>query len=115
MDLIEQAVALQPESGYIVDSLGWAQYKLGRYEDAVATLETAVELAPGEATINDHLGDAYWQVGRRIEARFQWTRTLSLKPSESERASAETKLKDGLTPLVAKTVATEAAKKGVTR
>ena len=115
MELIERAVALQPESGFIVDSLGWAQYKLGRYEDAVATLEAAVELAPGEATINDHLGDAYWQVGRRIEARFQWTRTLSLKPSDTERDSAEAKLKEGLPPLAAKTVATEAKKKGVTR
>ena len=115
MDLIERAVALQPESGFIVDSLGWAQYKLGRYEEATATLENAVELAPGEATINDHLGDAYWQIGRRIEARFQWMRTLSLKPSEAERTSAEAKLKNGLPPHAAKTVATEAAKTGVKR
>ncbi len=115
MDLIERAVALQPESGFIVDSLGWAQFKLGRYEEATATLENAVELAPGEATINDHLGDAYWQVGRKIEARFQWTRTLSLKPSDTERTTAEEKLKNGLPPVAPKTVATEAAKNGSKR
>jgi Flp pilus assembly protein TadD len=53
-----------PNDGYIVDSLGWAHYRLGEYEDAVRELERAVELRPADPTINDHLGDAYWQVGR---------------------------------------------------
>ena len=54
---------LRPNDGYIVDSLGWAYYRLHRYKDAVATLERAIELRPEDSTINDHLGDAYWQVG----------------------------------------------------
>ncbi|MET0545992.1 MAG: tetratricopeptide repeat protein [Caulobacterales bacterium] len=115
MGLIEKAVALQPESGYIVDSLGWAQYRLGRFDEASATLEDAVELAPGEATINDHLGDAYWQTGRKIEARYQWTRALSLKPTDSEKTAIEAKMKAGLPDAPVKAVASETGAKPITR
>lgn len=80
--LIEQALSLRPNAGYIIDSLGWAHYRLGQYEQAVRYLERAVELEPGEPTISDHLADAYWQAGRHLEARFQWSHTLSLKPDD---------------------------------
>ena len=72
MKLIEQAVALKPDDGYIVDSLGWAHFKLGNYKEAVRFLERAVELKPEDPVLNDHLGDALWKVGREREARFQW-------------------------------------------
>jgi Flp pilus assembly protein TadD len=94
--MIERAVTLRPNSGFIVDSLGWAHFKLGAFDTAVRYLERAVELSPGDPTLNDHLGDAYWMVGRRIEARFQWTRALTLKPSDTERARIEVKVRDGL-------------------
>ena len=55
---------MRPEDGYIVDSLGWAHYRLGDYTSAVQYLEKAIELVPEDPTINDHLGDAYWQSGR---------------------------------------------------
>lgn len=77
LDLIEQAVAASPESGYIIDSLGWALYRLGRYEDAVPHMERAVELMAVDPVVNDHLGDVYWAVGRYREAEFQWSRALS--------------------------------------
>jgi tetratricopeptide (TPR) repeat protein len=69
---IGKAVNLRPNDGYIVDSLGWAHYRLGEYEDAVKELERAVSLRPDDPVINDHLGDAYWQTGRTLEAQFQW-------------------------------------------
>jgi tetratricopeptide (TPR) repeat protein len=94
--VLQRAVAQRPEEGYIIDSLGWAYFRLGRYAEAVETLERAVELSPGDSTLNDHLGDAYWRVGRRIEARFQWRRVLTLKASDAERAAAEKKLAQGL-------------------
>ncbi|KAB2541868.1 hypothetical protein AL035_10015 [Salipiger aestuarii] len=75
--MIEQAVSAQPQSGYIVDSLGWALYKLGRYEEAVVHMERAAELMAVDPVVNDHLGDVYWAVGREIEAKFQWQRALS--------------------------------------
>ena len=97
--LIERAVDLRPNDGYIIDSLGWALYRLGRYEDAVLHLERAVELRPEDPTLNEHLGDAYWQVGRRTEARFQWLRALSLTPEEpGVVANIQEKLEAGITP-----------------
>lgn len=77
LDMIERAVAAEPDSGYIADSLGWVFYRLGRYKDAVAPMEKAVELMPVDPVVNDHLGDVYWAVGRTLEARFQWKRALS--------------------------------------
>jgi len=82
LDMIERAVAGEPDNGYITDSLGWAFYRLGRYEEAVPVMERAVELATTDPVINDHLGDVYWAVGRTREARFQWRRALSYGPSD---------------------------------
>jgi len=78
LGMIERAVAAQPQSGYIVDSLGWALYRLGRYEEAIVHMERAAELMPTDPVVNDHLGDVFWAVGRKAEARFQWKRALSL-------------------------------------
>ncbi|MDZ4776972.1 MAG: tetratricopeptide repeat protein [Alphaproteobacteria bacterium] len=97
--ILERAVAQQPDEGYIIDSLGWAHFKLGNYVQATELLERAVELSPGDSTLNDHLGDAYWRVGRRIEARYQWRRVLSLKGPDAERAAAERKIAEGLPAL----------------
>ena len=94
--MIEKAVELRPDDGYIVDSLGWAAYRLGDYEEAVHQLELAVELQPGDPVINDHLGDAYWQVGRLNEARFQWRRVLTLEPEDDLAGRVRRKLVDGL-------------------
>lgn len=77
LDMIERAVAASPDSGYIIDSLGWALYRLGRYEEAVPHMERAVELMAVDPVVNDHLGDVYWAVGRYREAEFQWARALS--------------------------------------
>ncbi|MEM9580140.1 MAG: tetratricopeptide repeat protein [Pseudomonadota bacterium] len=77
LGMIERAVAAQPDSGYIVDSLGWVLFRLGRYEDAVGHMERATELMPVDPIVNDHLGDVYWSVGRYLEAEFQWKRALS--------------------------------------
>ncbi len=75
--MIERAVAAQPEAGYILDSLGWALYRLGRYAEAVDPMERAAELMPVDPVVNDHLGDVLWAVGRRLEAEFHWKRALS--------------------------------------
>ena len=61
MRMIKRAVEQRADDGYIVDSLGWAYYRLGNFEEAVKHLERAVELKPEDPTINDHLGDAYWR------------------------------------------------------
>jgi len=96
LDMIKKAVDLRPKDGYIVDSLGWAYYRLARYDEAVKELERAIELRPEDPTINDHLGDAYWKVGRELEARFQWSHARDLKPEPEDLVKIEAKLKDGL-------------------
>jgi tetratricopeptide (TPR) repeat protein len=98
LKMIEKAVELRPEDGYIVDSLGWAHYRLGDYSSAVQYLEKAIELVPEDPTINDHLGDAYWQSGRATEARFQWRRALQFGPEADEIKPIEAKLDRGLVP-----------------
>jgi tetratricopeptide (TPR) repeat protein len=96
MDMIKRAVQQRPDDGYIVDSLGWAYFRLGNYEEAVKQLERAIELKPEDPTINDHLGDAYWRVGRLLEARFQWAHARDLKPDPEDLPKIEAKLKEGL-------------------
>jgi Flp pilus assembly protein TadD len=96
MRMIRRAVEQRPDDGYIVDSLGWAYYRLGNYEEAVKHLDRAVELKPDDPTINDHLGDAYWKTGRELEAKFQWAHARDLKPEPEELAKILQKLQSGL-------------------
>lgn len=84
LSMIEQAVAGQPDSGYILDSLGWALYRLGRYDEAIGHMERAAELMPVDPVVNDHLGDVLWAVGRKREAEFQWHRALSFANAETD-------------------------------
>jgi tetratricopeptide (TPR) repeat protein len=97
LGMIEKAVAAVPRDGYIVDSLGWAFYKLGRVDEAVTTLEQAVQLLPNDPEINDHLGDAYWKAGRQLEAKFQWRIAASVDTIGTVKARTAPKLADGLT------------------
>jgi tetratricopeptide (TPR) repeat protein len=96
MRMIRRAVEQRPDDGYIVDSLGWAYYRLGDYEEAVKHLDRAVELKPDDPTINDHLGDAYWRTGRPLEAHFQWSHAKDLKPEPEDLAKILQKLESGL-------------------
>jgi len=96
MRMIRRAVEQRPDDGYIVDSLGWAHYRLGAYDEAVKNLERAVELKPDDPTINDHLGDAYWKTGRALEARFQWSHARDLKPEPEDLDKIKKKLEIGL-------------------
>jgi tetratricopeptide (TPR) repeat protein len=96
MKMIKRAVDQRPDDGYIVDSLGWAYYRIGNYEDAVKNLERAIDLKPEDPTINDHLGDAYWRIGRTLEAKFQWAHARDLKPEPEELPKIEAKMENGL-------------------
>lgn len=107
LEMIRTAVSIRPNDGYMVDSLGWAYYKLGRMEEAVVELERAVELRPGDPTINDHLGDAYWKAKRYLEATFQWKHALALEPIETDIPRIEQKLKVGLDEVEKRELASE--------
>jgi len=76
--LTRQAVHLAPQDGNILDSLGWAQYKLGDFAAAVRTLARAVEMSPDEAEIRYHLGAAYAKRGHITDARIELRKALLL-------------------------------------
>ncbi|WP_423068762.1 tetratricopeptide repeat protein [Devosia sp. CN2-171] len=96
LDMIQKAVAASPNDGYIIDSLGWAFYRLGRFEEAVQQLELAVQLRSTDPEINDHLGDAYWRAGRQLEAKFQWNIAASVDEEGNVKARVAKKLAEGL-------------------
>jgi len=94
--MLHKAVELRPTDGYIVDSLGWAYFKLGHYDEAVKELERAIDLKPSDPVINDHLGDAYWRVGRKLEAHFQWNHARDLGPEPDDKDKILKKIEHGL-------------------
>ncbi len=95
--LIVDAYNQAPQDGNIVDSLGWAFYRIGKYQQAVQYLEKASELEAANAVISDHLGDAYWMAGRKNEARFQWQHALTMKDTSNEldKDAVKAKLQTG--------------------
>ena len=101
LDMIQRAVAREPQSGYIIDSLAWAYFRLGRYQDALAPMEQASLLEPVDPIVTDHLGDVYWAVGRQREAQFQWRRALSFDPTEKDATRIRRKLEIGLDAVLA--------------
>ena len=97
-ELIVSAYSPATGNGSVTDSVGWALYKIGKYDLAVKYLEEASNLAPAEAIIYDHLGDAYWQIGRKREAVYQWNHALKNKENieDFDREMAKHKITNGL-------------------
>ena len=95
-ELIRTALEANPEEGAFIDSLGWAQFLQGRYDEALPNLEKAVRLLPNTAEVIDHLGDVYWMVGRKREAEFQWKRALLFEDENVDSGRVERKLSLGL-------------------
>ena len=107
--MIEKAVAGDPEEGYIIDSLAWALFKLGRYDEALEPMEKASLLEPVDPIVTDHLGDVYWKVSRKLEAQFQWRRALSFEPTEKDAERIRRKLEVGLDEVMAEEAKADAA------
>ncbi len=96
LEMIERAVELRPDDGYITDSLAWVLYRLGRYDEAIVHMQRAAELEPVDPIVSDHLGDVLWAVGRKTEAVFQWRRAQSFEPEEKDAIRIRRKLEVGL-------------------
>lgn len=104
LELIKKAVALRPDDGYILDSLAWAYYRLGRYPEAVEPMEKAVAAMSDDSLVNDHMGDIYWMVGRKREAEIQWKRAQSLyqpEDTDTDLNRVRAKLEVGLDAVLA--------------
>ena len=85
MDLIQRALKLKPNSGYIQDSLGWIYYQKGLYDEALRYLEKAAELNPEDPTINEHLGDVYSKKKDFKKALEHYKKALSLKHPDEKK------------------------------
>ena len=93
ISLIERALTIEPLNGSFLDSLGWAQFKVGQFEQARATFEKALTYARRNATIHEHLGDVFAKLGRSAEARRGWEKALTLSIQDNEIARLKTKLR----------------------
>ncbi|MEK7286149.1 MAG: tetratricopeptide repeat protein [Nitrospirota bacterium] len=78
VSLIDRALKIRPEDGYIMDSLGWAYYKQGKTKEALSLLEKAVVLAPDDPVILEHLGEVYLKENQKDKTREVWARALRL-------------------------------------
>lgn len=96
--MIFEAHRKDPTDGHIIDSVGWALYKMGKYKDAAKVLERASEYLPTNAVVFDHLGDAYWQSGRKDEARYQWQHALKASEDKEDldEANVLQKINNGM-------------------
>ena len=82
LEMLKKANKLRSNDPYIIDSLGWALFKLKRYKESKGYLQTAVNLMPGDPIVNDHFGDVLWKIGNEIQARYYWNYVLNLKKAE---------------------------------
>ncbi len=97
LSMLEKANKLRSNDPYITDSLGWALFKLERYNEAKEYLQLAVRLMPADPIVNDHYGDALWKNGNEIQARYYWEYVLNLEKTEEElKKTIKKKLIQGL-------------------
>ena len=84
LTMLEKANKLKKNDGYILDSLGWALFKLKKYKDSKKYLQLAVSIMPTDPIVNDHYGDSLWFNNQSIQARYYWNHVLSLKKTKTE-------------------------------
>tara|TARA_Y100000389_G_scaffold78236_1_gene75024 strand:+ start:1630 stop:3324 length:1695 start_codon:yes stop_codon:yes gene_type:complete len=97
LSMLEKANKLRANDPYIIDSLGWALFKLERYKESKNYLQMAVRLMPGDPIVNDHYGDVLWKNGNKIQARYYWNYVLNLEKTEEDlKKNIDKKLLTGL-------------------
>ena len=100
LKMLERANEIKKNDGYIIDSLGWAYFKLENIENAKKYLQLAVMLMPRDPVVNDHFADALWLSGKKIQARYYWNYVLSLQDTTDElKSKINEKLINGLKKL----------------
>ncbi|MGH1370578.1 MAG: tetratricopeptide repeat protein [Cellvibrionaceae bacterium] len=80
LELISQALQLKPDDPAIIDSMGWVQYRLGNYEEALLRLREAMKAFP-DHEIAAHLGEVLWVSGDKRAAEEAWQEGLKLTPN----------------------------------
>jgi tetratricopeptide (TPR) repeat protein len=82
--LVQKALALKPNDGYITDSLGWVYYQQGRYPEALALLLKAAQLVNDDPVILEHVGDAYRKLGQNAKALEYYRKSLSIREKDKD-------------------------------
>ena len=97
ISMLEKAYKENDNDPYIIDSVGWGYYLVGRYTDAEKYMRRAIELMPNDPIVNDHYGDILWKMNRKIQARYFWKSVLKMNDTEKEMVdSIKEKLIKGL-------------------
>jgi tetratricopeptide (TPR) repeat protein len=97
LKMLEKANELRSNDPYIIDSLGWALFKLKRYKESKDYLQMAVRLMPVDPIVNDHYGDVLWKNGNEIQARYYWNYVKNLETTKNDlKINIEKKLIKGL-------------------
>ena len=78
---IQKALELEPNNGAYLDSLGWAYYKMNRFDLAEGPLEKAAHLITDDPTVQEHLGRVYFRLGKKVEAEREWEQALKDWPT----------------------------------
>ena len=78
---IKQALAITPDDFYVLDSMGWVLYRLGKAEEAVPYLQKAHD-QKNDPEVAAHLGEVLWVLGKKVEAREIWDAALKIKPDD---------------------------------
>jgi len=89
---IKKALKLSPNTGYIVDSLGWVYYRKGMLNEAIVNLELAAKLSPDDAAVWDHLGDVYMETGDISKALKSYEYALKLLNENEDKTKEDKKL-----------------------
>ena len=84
LEMLEKANKLRSNDPYIIDSLGWALFKLKRFKESKDYLQLAVKLMPADPIVNDHYGDVLWKNGKELQARYYWNYVLGLEEAEKD-------------------------------
>ena len=93
LSLIKQALAIDSENGYFLDTLGWVEFKRKNYNKAVFFLEKSISILPRSAEILEHLGDCYLMLNRKNEAIFEWRKALKYETDTNIIKKIQAKLK----------------------
>jgi Flp pilus assembly protein TadD len=91
-ELIQRAVKIDPTNPSYLDSLGWAYFKLGKFQEAEQYLKEASFIDTASSTINEHLGDVYQKQGKTEQAQNAWRKALTLASETADIKRIKAKL-----------------------
>ena len=94
LEYIKKAIALKPDNGYILDSLGWVYFRMGELEKARTELEHALTLEPKDPYIHEHMGDIYLATGQKQKAKEAYRQAMEMFKDQKMKEKMQQKIDD---------------------